>query len=344
MDWWNGVSLNEAFATFLEMVAVDAWKPQWQRSTSFGVSRSAAFAVDGLHGAQVHRVPGGHAGTPTPCSTCSPTRRARAPAVLEQYLGPEVFRAGVRDYLQAHAYGDASTGDLWAALGRASGQPIPALMDGWIFRPGFPIVSARLDGRVLVLEQQRFTYLQRPLEVAQAGATLLSSAPPSNGGRSPWEYPHGERRGSGSAARPPDRQRERTSRFHRSEAVRRQRHGFYRVRYGRDPAGELLGNVPDNLAPIERFNLVGDAWAAAIAGLMPITEYLDLTARFRDERDKNVWAILSGSLYTLNRIIRPSDRPGLERQRATARTPRRSGSAGRRRLGEASSRDSSAGI
>src|SRR5581483_6641960 len=48
MEWWNGLWLNEAFATFMEMLAVDAWKPQWQRWTTFGVSRSSALTVDGL--------------------------------------------------------------------------------------------------------------------------------------------------------------------------------------------------------------------------------------------------------------------------------------------------------
>src|SRR5439155_11497430 len=82
-----------------------------------------------------------------------------------QYLGPDVFRAGVRAYLRKHAYGNTETGDLWVALGEASRQDIPAIMDGWVFRPGYPLVSARLDaGNTLVLRQQRFTYLPARVE------------------------------------------------------------------------------------------------------------------------------------------------------------------------------------
>ncbi len=48
MRWWNGIWLNEAFATFMEMLAVNAWKPDWKRWESFSVSRAAAMATDGL--------------------------------------------------------------------------------------------------------------------------------------------------------------------------------------------------------------------------------------------------------------------------------------------------------
>jgi puromycin-sensitive aminopeptidase len=88
--------------------------------------------------------------------------------------------------------------------------------------------------------------------------------------------------------------------------------GFYRVRYAPDLLARLLRRVPGGLAAIERFNLVNDSWAAVLAGLMPLADYLDLTAHFRGERDKNVWAVLTGSLQALNRIIDPADRPGLE--------------------------------
>ncbi len=101
-------------------------------------------------------------------------------------------------------------------------------------------------------------------------------------------------------------------------------HGFYRVAYEPDLLERLLdrlhrspGSKGDSsrtaLAGIERYNLVNDAWAAVLAGLMPIADYLDLTARLRGEHDRNVWSVLLGSFTTLARIVEEEDRPGLQK-------------------------------
>src|SRR5216110_2047793 len=168
MSWWNGIWLNEAFATFMEMLAVDAWKPEWRRWTTFGVSRAAAFLVDGLHSTRPIEFP---VNAPREADAMFDVltyeKGASVLRMLEQYLGAEVFREGVRDYLRAHRFANADTGDLWSALGRASGQPIPAVMDGWIFSPGYPLVSVRREGNDLVLSQQRFTYLPGDTPSAQ---------------------------------------------------------------------------------------------------------------------------------------------------------------------------------
>ena len=79
--------------------------------------------------------------------------------MLEQHIGPEVFRDGVRLYLERHQFGNAETTDLWKALGDASRQPIPEVMDGWIFHPGYPLVRVEAEGQGLRLSQRRFTYL-----------------------------------------------------------------------------------------------------------------------------------------------------------------------------------------
>jgi aminopeptidase N len=89
-------------------------------------------------------------------------------------------------------------------------------------------------------------------------------------------------------------------------------HGFYRVRYTGELLERLLARLPDGLAPIERFNLVNDTWAATLAGLVPLAQYLDVATRLRGERDRNVWTILIGSMHTLNRVARAEDRPNLE--------------------------------
>src|SRR3989475_9642203 len=163
MTWWNGIWLNEAFATFMEMLAVDAWKPEWQRWSTFGVSRAAALSLDGLHSTRpIEFHAGAQRAADAMFDVLTYEKGASVLRMLEQYLGSTMFRDGVREYLRRHAYANAETGDLWAALGRAANQPIPEVMDAWIFQPGYPLVSARLEGRELVLSQQRFTYLPEP--------------------------------------------------------------------------------------------------------------------------------------------------------------------------------------
>jgi puromycin-sensitive aminopeptidase len=303
MTWWNGIWLNEAFATFMEMLAVDAWKPEWQRWTTFGVSRAAAMSLDGLHSTRPIEFP---VTSPRDADAMFDVltyeKGASVLRMLEQYLGAVVFREGVRDYLRTHRFGNADTGDLWAALGRSAQQPIPAVMDGWIFRPGYPVVTVSRDpGGHLVLSQQRFNYLREPLAPAQAEP------------EQPWQVPVQLRLYTASqTAEERVLLAEREARLRvgaAAEAIVANAggHGFYRVRYAPDLLEALLARV-ETLAPIERFNLVNDAWALAVAGLMPLTAYLELTARFRGERDRNVWTVLIASLHSLNRLVEPGDR------------------------------------
>ncbi len=179
MAWWNGLWLNEAFATFMEVLAVDAWKPAWGRWDNFGVSRTAAFLTDGLRSSR-----------PIEFEVVAPKdaeamfdvltyeKGGAVLRMLEQYLGPEVFRDGVRKYLTAHQFSNAETTDLWKALGIASGQPIPEMMDGWIFRQGFPLVTVEAEGTGEIV---RFSQHSVPIsgrwrrhEIPLAGSDHLS--------------------------------------------------------------------------------------------------------------------------------------------------------------------------
>jgi puromycin-sensitive aminopeptidase len=303
MSWWNGLWLNEAFATFMEMLAVDAWRPQWKRWDTFCVSRAAAFSVDGLWSTRPIEYPvRAPKDADAMFDVLTYEKGASVLRMLEQHIGPAVFREGVRDYLRAHAYGNADTRDLWVSLGKAAEQPVPELMDGWIFQPGYPLVSARMAGDCeLVLTQRRFAYLPHNESSAQS-----------------WPVPIQIRIETSESV---EHRRllltERETRIPLPSPVRQLLineggHGFYRVQY--DPAllTRLIAAGLDRLAPTERFNLVSDAWATIVSGLMPIPDYLRLIRHFTQERDKNVWAVLLDSLSFLNRIIDAGDRPALE--------------------------------
>ncbi len=54
--------------------------------------------------------------------------------MIEHYLGAEVFRDGVRRYMQRHREGNAVAADLWRALGEASGRDVAQVAQAWIGR------------------------------------------------------------------------------------------------------------------------------------------------------------------------------------------------------------------
>ena len=304
MTWWDGLWLNEAFATFMALLVVDAWRPAWERWITFAVARADALEIDGLSATR----PVEYAvRTPTEAESMFDTLTYKKGSailrMMERHLGTEVFRRGVRAYLTKHRFANAQTRDLWAALGEASGLPVGAVMDTWVHRAGYPLVSVALgpDGRTLVVSQQRFRYL------AGVAATPGET----------WGVPVHVRVGTASGARSVRRVLTATqTRLELPETprwvvVNAEGDGFYRTRYSADLLGRLAADLRGVLSPIERFVLVDDAWAVALAGLSPVSEYLDLTARFRGEDDRNVWSAVLKGLTLLEHVVAAEDRPAL---------------------------------
>lgn len=300
MKWWNGLWLNEAFATFMELLAVDNWKPQWKRWDSFGVSRAAAFAVDALKSTRPIEFPVHHpdeAGAMFDVLTYE--KGASVLRMLEQYLGVEEFRKGISKYLNKHAYANAETTDLWDAIEESSKQPVRQMMDSWIFQGGFPLLSVEAGDKGLVLSQQRFFSLPKETSDQLFKIPVMLRAKTDKGevskkfildkksmtvelpGKLEWVI------------------------------VNDGGHGFYRTRYSKELLSKLTGRLAD-MAVIERFNLLSDTWSATVAGLAPLDDYLTLAALFKNETNKNVWAVLIGSLHYLNKVVDEAARPKLE--------------------------------
>jgi len=312
MQWWNGIWLNEAFATFMEMLAVDAWKPHWERWVSFGLSRGAAMAVDGLNSTRSIEYP---VHSPSDAGgmfdVLTYEKGASVLRMLEQYLGAEEFRKGISRYLREHEYGNAETGDLWDALEESSHQPVRRMMDTWIFQPGFPIISVEKgsDGRSIKLSQKRFLYLREPGKGTEQWHVPLMIKAATDKGVSEHKL---LLTSAEAALQLPGNLK--------WVLVNQGGSGFYRVRYSSD----LLAGVTaalDQLSPIERFGVVSDTWAAVVAGLAPLKEFFAMAAKFRNETDLNVWRAILGGFAYLDTVVDEQHRPAMQAEVRRLLTP-----------------------
>ncbi len=302
MKWWNGIWLNEAFATFMEMLAVDKWKPHWRRWDSFSVSRAAAMAIDGLKSTRpIEFTVNSPEDARAMFDVLTYEKGASVLRMLEQYMGEEEFRKGIGAYLKKHEYANAETTDLWDALEESSKQPVRKMMDSWIFQPGFPIIRAEAgaDGTSLKVGQRRFFLLPDGSENDQLWHVPLMIRAKTDRGIITKKIVLTER----EATIPLDGKCE-------WALLNEGGHGFYRVNY--NPA--LLQSITHNLSalqPIERFGLVNDTWAATVAGLSPLSEFLKMARLFTNETDINAWRALIGAFNYLDMIVSDSDRPAL---------------------------------
>jgi puromycin-sensitive aminopeptidase len=302
MTWWNGIWLNEAFATFMEMLAVDKWKPHWRRWDSFSVSRAAAMAIDGLKSTRpIEFTVNSPEDARAMFDVLTYEKGASVLRMLEQYMGEEEFRKGIAAYLKKHEYANAETTDLWDALEESSRQPVRRMMDSWIFQPGFPILRAEAgsDGKSLKLSQRRFFLLPDGTENDQLWHVPLMIRAKTQRGIITKKIVLSERETTVAL----------DGKFEWA-LLNEGGHGFYRVNY--NPA--LLQSITHNLAalkPIERFGLVNDTWAATVAGLSPLPEFLKMARLLTGETDINAWRALLGAFNYLDMIVGDSDRPAL---------------------------------
>ncbi len=304
MRWWNGLWLNEAFATFMEMLAVDAWKPEWKRWDSFTVSRAAALSVDGLKSTRPIEFP---VEKPEDAAgmfdVLTYEKGASVLRMLEQYLEPHAFRDGIRVYLRRHEYANAETTDLWDALEDSSHQPVRALMDSWIFQPGYPLISVERDAGGLILSQRIFRYLQDGTDQERKWhVPIFLRAHTQNG------------KVDQTVLLTDQRQRVDLADGAACVVVNAGGHGFYRVRYSPELMSAIETDLQKNLLPVERFHFVNDTWATTLAGLTPLTDYLSLLDLLRDETNLNVWTTVLGSCHHLHRIFDDRQRLALQQR------------------------------
>jgi puromycin-sensitive aminopeptidase len=290
MRWWNGTWLKEAFATFMEMKCTEAFRPEWKPWLGFGPTRNAAMEIDALESTRSIEFPvySPH-DADAMFDTITYEKGSAVLRMLEQYLGEATFRAGISRYLERHAYGNTDTSDLWDALEAASGEPVRAIANDWIFQGGFPQVLVDPVQEGVRLTHECFRYL----------------GDADHGWKVPVRYRVGDRH-------------ERTLVedavvIHSDDPVivNAGGSGFYRTRY----APELLTVISSQLDALdasERFALVADTWANVLSAEATAGQFLALLLEIRGEREPAIWQAALSGLDELDRIASSDDRSMLQ--------------------------------
>ena len=300
MRWWNGIWLNEAFATFMEMKVTDAFRPGWKRWLSFatepGVGRATSMDIDALDATRPVEFP---VTTPEEADEMFDAltygKGAAIVRMLEQFLGEDAFRTGIRDYLHWYSHGNTDTEDLWGALAAASGRAVGPMMESWVFRPGYPRLDVRPapGGGGFAITQQRFSFAESGEEDV-GGEWVVPLLYRTDEGADRLELA-----GPGIVPTGSD-----------WIVANAGGHGFYRVRYAPELREEILARL-DGLDPLERYGLIADEWAFVLAGDTRAAAYVALAPAFRHESEPVIWEALLAGFEALHRFLGLADRPAI---------------------------------
>jgi aminopeptidase N len=308
MAWWNNLWLNEGFASWMQKKSTDFFNPSWKVWLNAHHNKESAMALDAR--AATHPIQAVITEESKISSAFDAINYEKGQAVIrmiEAYLGEDRFREGMRLYMKDHAYSNATTADLWAALEEASQIPVASIAKGFTEYPGIPLIhvsTACVDGSAAVsLRQDRFTVhnpnaeprtWQVPVTIGRIGdlkprKLILGDEPKQikfAGCGEPVKANIGDT-------------------------------GYYRVEYS--PADfKALAGAFNQLSAADRLNLLSDAWAMVQAGRAEPQSYLDLARQLKGETELAVWAAAIGTFMQIDDLERGAS--GREAFRAFARS------------------------
>lgn len=288
MDWWSELWLNEGFATWVGWLATDYMHPEWKVwSQVCAEPMQAAFSLDALRSSHPIEVPVKNALEVDQIFDAISYRKGMSVIrMLAAHLGVETFLKGISIYLKAHAYGNATTNDLWAAVSEASGQDVNSLMESWIRKIGFPVLTVAEEPGQISITQSR--YLSTGDVTAEEDQVT-------------WWVPlnfQGKKNKTGvdasSLTTKEDTIRDVDDDFYK---INTNTTGFYRVNY--PPARLLkLGSQVDRLSVEDKIGLIRDAGALSLSGHSTTPGLLAFIEGLQSETNFHVWSAILDSLGT----------------------------------------------
>jgi aminopeptidase N len=315
MGWWDNLWLNEGFARWMQSKAADDLHPAWKtglQASSIVERGMRADAKASTH--PIEQSVESAAEAETVFDEITYDKGATVIGMLENYLGPDPFRDGVRRYMRTHAYGNTTSDDLWRDLQAATGVAVPSIAEAFTRNAGLPLVTVSSEftkaGEVRVdLTQSRF------FEAHDSTLPPVADPPPTG----EWQLPiRLESVSSASQTLALLKTGQTTVTIGGSPTVvaNAGRKSYTRVRYA-PPAFAGLASAFGTLAPADQIALLQDAWALGQSDYAPITNGLRLVEALPFDASPIVWSKAIQILVSIDRLY--AGLPGANAYRGWAR-------------------------
>ena len=270
MKWWDDLWLNESFAEWMGNRIANEVFPQYQRDLEAMWATQSVMARDARPSTPKVRQPVENADEALATVGIAYEKGEAILRMFEGWLGEETFRAGVRHYLETHAWSNAEASDLWNSLSEVSNRDVGTPMRSFIEQTGFPLIHIESDGKgTLSVSQERFhnagvdvdpeSWIV-PIQIREPEGHVSSflleetSATTSSTLESPrWIFPN-----AGGAA-------------------------YYRWTTSPEQLRSLTAAAGDVLSPAERISLLGNLSSLLDGGQITGDLYLDSLLQFADD-------------------------------------------------------------
>jgi alanyl aminopeptidase len=147
VPWWDDIWLNEAYATWAQGKATVALKPEYLGELSRLEGTLHAMGSDSQLSARKIRQPiTSQDDIENAFDGITYQKGAAVLRMFEEWVGEDVYRNAMRDYLATHAFGSGNSNDLIATIARVSGkgETLARAMRSFLDQPGLPLVHAEL--------------------------------------------------------------------------------------------------------------------------------------------------------------------------------------------------------
>ncbi|XP_046683122.1 aminopeptidase N-like isoform X2 [Homalodisca vitripennis] len=327
MFWWTDLWLNEGFATYVAGLGVHHEFPEWNSLDGVAVENLlTVYSLDALESSHPVSVPIGHPSEITQIfDHISYKKGAFLLRMMNLFLGEEVFRHGVSEYLKKHRYGNAAQDDLWASLTEQAHKAntlsaelsVKLIMDSWTVQTGYPVLSVVRD------------YQNGKATVSQHRFLAVKSKDEENKLNTCWWIPltfSTPKLSNFSETRPKQwlscNEKELSIDIQASSTewvvFNNKFAGLYRVNYDKDNWNLLADvlNSPDytKIDVLNRVQILSDALDLAWRGDLPYPLAFRLVSYLKHETEYLPWRAALNTLNNIDRMMRRTPKYGQFRE------------------------------